>query len=43
MMKDVHEKNVSFYFDIEEYIDSKITGTPVDKLMQKKYAKAWLN
>ncbi len=43
VMKDVHEKNVSFYFDIEEYIDSKITNTPVDKLMQKKYAKAWLN
>jgi hypothetical protein len=43
VMKDPHEKNVSFYFDIEAYIDSKITQTPMDKLMHKKYAKAWLN
>ena len=42
-MKDPHEKNVSFYFDIETYIDSKINNVPMDKLMQKKYAKAWLN
>ena len=43
VMKDPHEKNVSFYFDIEVYIDSKINNIPIDKLMQKKYAKAWLN
>ncbi|MES2764113.1 MAG: hypothetical protein V4677_17990 [Bacteroidota bacterium] len=43
VMKDPHEKNVSFYFDIEVYIESKISQTPMDKLMQKKYAKAWLN
>lgn len=43
VMKDPHEKNVSFYFDIEVYIESKITNTPMDQLMKKKYAKAWLN
>ena len=43
VMKDPHEKNVSFYFDIEVYIESKINNIPMDKLMQKKYAKAWLN
>ncbi|MES2567443.1 MAG: hypothetical protein V4565_11280 [Bacteroidota bacterium] len=43
VMKDPHEKNVSFYFDIEVYIESKITNTPIDQLMKKKYAKAWLN
>ena len=41
-MKDPHEKNVTFYFEIEVYIESKITGTPMATLMQKKYAKAWL-
>ena len=41
--KDPHEKNVAFYFDIEVYIDSKINQTPMHQLMQKKYAKAWLN
>ena len=39
-MKDPHEKNVSFYFDIEVYIDSKINQIPMHQLMQKKYAKA---
>jgi hypothetical protein len=43
VMKDPHEKNVSFYFDIEVYIDSKINQIPMHQLMQKKYAKAWLN
>ncbi len=43
VMKDPHEINVSFYFDIEVYIDSKINHIPMDQLMQKKYAKAWLN
>ncbi|MCD6018046.1 MAG: hypothetical protein K0S53_1167 [Bacteroidetes bacterium] len=43
VMKDPHEKNVSFYFDIEVYIESKISNTPMDQLMKKKYAKAWLN
>ena len=43
VMKDSHEKNVSFYFDIEAYIDSKITGVPMHTIMQKKFAKAWLN
>jgi hypothetical protein len=43
VMKDPHEINVSFYFDIEVYIDSKINNTPMDKLMKKKYANAWLN
>jgi hypothetical protein len=42
-MKDPHEKNVSFYFDIETYIESKIKGISMDKLMQKKHAKDWLN
>jgi hypothetical protein len=43
VMKDAHEKNVSFYFDIEAYIDSKIDGTPLYKIMEKKYLKAWSN
>jgi hypothetical protein len=43
VMKDAHEKNVSYYFDIEVYIESKITTTPMDQLLKKKYAKAWLN
>jgi len=43
VMKDPHEKNVAFYFDIEVYIDSKINNTPIDKLLKKKYANAWLN
>ena len=42
-MKDPHEKNVNFYFDIETYVDSKIKKTPMDGLMAKKHAKAWLN
>ena len=42
VMKDPHEKNVNFYFDIEVYIDSKINQIPMHQLMQKKYAKAWL-
>jgi hypothetical protein len=42
IMKDPHEKNVTFYFEIEIYIESKITGIPMATLMQKKYAKAWL-
>ena len=42
-MKDPHEKNVSFYFDIEVYIDSKINDLPIGQLMQKKHANAWLN
>ena len=43
VMKDPHEKNVAFYFDIEVYIDSKINQTPMHQLMKTKYAKAWLN
>lgn len=43
VMKDPHEINVSFYFDIEVYIDSKINNVPMDKLMKKKYTNAWLN
>ena len=43
VMKDPHEINVNFYFDIEVYIDSKINHIPMDKLMKKKYAGAWLN
>jgi hypothetical protein len=42
IMKDPHEKNVTFYFEIDIYIESKITGVPMATLMQKKYAKAWL-
>jgi len=42
-MKDPNEKNVSFYFDIETYVDAKVKGVAMDTLMQKKYAKAWLN
>lgn len=43
VMKDPHEKNVSFYFDIEAYIDSKINDIPMSKIMEKKYLKAWSN
>lgn len=43
VMKDPHEKNVSFYFDIEVYIESKISNTSMHQLMKQKYAKAWLN
>ncbi len=43
VMKDPHEKNVSFYFDIEAYIESKINNSPMDQIMKKKYVKAWLN
>ena len=42
-MQDPHEKNVSFYFDIEAYINSKINQIPMDKIMQNKYSKAWFN
>lgn len=42
-MKDPHEKNVNYYFDIETYVDSKLKNTPMAVLMQKKHAKAWLN
>ncbi len=42
-MKDPHEKNVSFYFDIETYVESKIKGVPMNVLMQQKYLKAWQN
>lgn len=43
IMKDPHEKNANFYFEIEAYVESKIKGVPMEELMQKKYAKAWLN
>jgi uncharacterized protein YqgQ len=42
-MKDPHEKNVSFYFDIESYLESKIKGLPMNVIMQGKYLKAWQN
>lgn len=41
IMKNPHEKNVSFYFDIQSYVDSKIKGVPMNKLMQEKYVTAW--
>ena len=43
IMKDPHEKNVTFYFEIDVYIESKITGIPMATLMQKKYSNAWLD
>ncbi len=43
IMEDSHEKNVTFYFEIEAYIESKVTGIQMPILLQKKYAKAWLN
>lgn len=42
-MKDPNEQHVNYYFDIESYVDAKIKGVSMDELMQKKYAKAWLN
>ena len=43
IMKNPHEKNVTFYFEIEAYVESKISGIKMPLLMQKKYAKAWLS
>lgn len=43
IMKDPHEQNVSFYFDIETYVESKIKGLPMSVLMQEKYLTAWQN
>lgn len=42
-MKDPHEKNVSFYFDIESYLESKIKGVPMNVIMQGKFLEAWKN
>ena len=43
IMEDPHERNVSFYFDIETYLESKIKGVPMNVIMQNKYLKAWQN
>lgn len=43
VMKDPNEKNVNQYFDIETYVDAKLKNVSMAELMQKKYAKAWLN
>jgi len=43
IMSDPHEKNVSFYFDIETYVESKIKAVPMNVLMQSKFLKAWQN
>lgn len=43
VMKDPNEKNANQYFDVETYVESKIKGTSMSELMQKKHAKAWLN
>lgn len=43
MMKDPHERNVSFYFDIESYLESKLKGVPMNVIMQSKYLEAWKN
>ena len=43
IMTNPHEKNVTFYFEIEAYVESKISGIKMPLLLQKKYAKAWLH
>lgn len=43
VMKDPNERNVSLYFDIETYVESKIQGIPMEKIMRKKHEKSWLN
>lgn len=43
LMKDPHERNVSFYFDIESYLESKIKGVPMNVIMQDKFLEAWKN
>lgn len=43
IMKDKHEKTVKLYFDVETYIDSKLTGKPINTLLKEKYEKAWLS
>lgn len=42
VMKDPLEKSIFFYFEIDVYIESKIKGIQMTKLLQKKYAKACL-
>lgn len=42
-LKDAHEINVEFYFDIESYIESKISKKTMESILQKKFEKAWLN
>jgi len=43
VMKDSHEHNVNYYFEIECYIDSKLTGKKMSQLVSEKYKKACLN
>lgn len=43
LMKDAHETNVTYYFEIEAYIDSKISERPLSSILNEKYKKAWLN
>lgn len=43
LMKDAHETNVTYYFEIEAYIDSKINERSLSSILNEKYKKAWLN
>lgn len=40
VMKDPHEKNVNYYFEIESYITSKLTGVSMATLVSEKYKTA---
>ena len=42
-MKDPHEDNVNYYFEIESYINSKLTGVIMSELVSEKYKQATLS
>ncbi len=42
VMKDPHETNVNFYFEIELYVQSKLSGISMHKLVSEKYKQASL-
>ena len=43
VMKDPHEDNVNYYFEIESYINSKLTGVIMSELVSEKYKQATLS
>jgi hypothetical protein len=43
VMKDPHEDNVNYYFEIESYINSKLTGVKMSELVSEKYKQATLS
>ena len=43
VMKDPHEDNVNYYFEIESYINSKLNGVKMSELVSEKYKQATLS